>query len=135
MIHYFLLRKHSDCGVRRTVGGGGLALAMINKRIAEPIVAKFNQLQNAIEITSKDASSSPATVNDMLTFKWSSDDANNPIPRFLPENYEVPRTIHPLSIWQQWHHGASFNEGKAVGPLEISSHPLVRRNTIANSFC
>jgi hypothetical protein len=79
----------------------------------------LNQLQNAIEIstTRKDASSSPA-VNDMPTFKWSSDDANNPIPRFLPENYEVPRTIHPLSIWQQWHHGVSFNEGIAVGPLK-----------------
>jgi hypothetical protein len=58
------------------------------------------------EITNKDASSPPATVNDMPTLKWSSHDANDPTPRFLPENYEVPRTIHPISIWQQWHHGA-----------------------------
>ncbi len=96
--------------------GDDLTLAMINEKIAEPIVAKLNQLQNAIEITSKYASSSPATANDMPTIKRSSDDTNNSIPRLLPENYdEVPRTYHPLSIWQQWHHGALFNEGIAVG--------------------
>ena len=34
------------------------------------------------------------------------------------KTYVLPTTIHPLAMWRQWHHGASFKDGIAVGPLK-----------------
>ena len=53
----------------------------------------------------------------MPEFQWSTDTTRR-IPRLLLEDYILPTTINPLAVWQQWHHGVTFKDGIAVGPLK-----------------
>ncbi len=92
-------------------------------RISRPILDELANLKVQLDKRQVllDDSNEP---NAMPSFHWSSD--TTPFPCLLPEDYILPSTIHPLAMWKQWHHGASFKDGIAVGPLkniEISNYP------------
>ena len=99
--------------------GGGLTFELIEQRISRPILDELANLKGSLHVMASADSSSQNDRSSLPTFQWSSDDNTNfPIPRLLPENYVLPTTIHPLAMWRQWHHGASFKDGIAVGPLK-----------------
>ena len=93
--------------------GGNLSMEFIHKAITKPLSEQIEalkkvQLQNVpLPIVQKD----PLPI-----FYWKHD--NGKIPCWLPENFTLLTNITPLAIWIQWHHGASFQDGVAVGPLK-----------------
>ena len=95
--------------------GGGMTFELIEQRISGPILEKLANVQASLErrVPLDNSSNEP---NAMPEFRWMSD--TRPVPRLLPEDYILPTTIHPLAMWKQWHHGASFQDGIAVGPLK-----------------
>ena len=97
--------------------GGGLTFELIEDQISRPILDELANLKVSLDKRQVplDDSNEP---NAMPTFRWSSD--TTPFPHLLPEDYIFPTTIHhpPLTMWKQWHHGASFQDGIAVGPLQ-----------------
>ena len=111
--------------------GGGLTFELIEGRISKPILEELSALKNAI-INRTDGPAPARNIVGMPKFQWESD--TKQIPRLLPENYVLPTKIHPLAMWQQWHHGASFKDGIAVGPLkEIESSNCPKK--FQRSFC
>lgn len=95
--------------------GAGMTFELIEDRISKPMLAEFKALKAAM-IENKEASDG-VTDSKMPSFTWTIDGPSN-IPRLLPENYVLPTKIHPTAIWNQWHHGASFENSISVGPLK-----------------
>ena len=119
--------------------GGGLSFELLESRISKPILDQLAALKTTIDNRAEGLGVRAAgDVVDMPEFQWESD--SKPIPRLLPEHYILPTKIHPLAMWQQWHHGASFKDGIAVGPLKMIQ-PLNcpkkfrRRFLLMRKFC
>ena len=113
--------------------GGGLSFELLESQISKPILDQLSALKTTIDNRAEGLGVRAAgDVADMPEFKWDSD--SKPIPRLLPEHYILPTKIHPLAMWQQWHHGASFNDGIAVGPLKMIERLNCPRSFGEDSF-
>ena len=129
---------------RRQMGGGTISLELLQERISQPLLNQMNAkldetlkpfLQN---ITTGSRAAGASDIVHLPEFEWKSD--LNPMPHKLPEDYVLPTQIHPLAIWQQWHHGTSFKDGIAVGalkfiPLQDCPKKYQRRFSSMRKFC
>ena len=56
-----------------------------------------------------------SNVGEMY-YLWDRDE--KPIPRYLPQDFNLDSSISPLLIWQHWHHGLTLSGNRKVRPMK-----------------
>ncbi len=84
---------------QQLLGDGGMTVELMKDMFSNTIFDKLSAMETAIH-KMRQMKQNPALGCD------------NVVP------YVLPTIIHPLAMWQQWHHGASFKDGIVVGPLK-----------------